>query len=129
MALIAAGEGSLPSTGKGVEYLLRTQDSDGTWDEPYFTGTGFPGYGIGQRLPDYLSPEDPGYQGDELSAGFMINFHLYRIYWPLTALGRYRRYLNGDAQTIRGRHSALIGYNINTERPRRKRLKQLIPMW
>ncbi|MCI0886755.1 MAG: squalene--hopene cyclase [Chloroflexi bacterium] len=129
MALIAAGEGGLPSTKKGVDYLLGTQDSDGTWDEPYFTGTGFPGYGIGQRLPDYLGPDDPGYQGDELSAGFMINYHMYRIYWPLTALGRYRRYLDGETQVIRHGSNARISYNIRVEKPRRKRLKQLIPMW
>ena len=23
----------------------------------------------------------------------MLNYHMYRDYWPLTALGRYRRYL------------------------------------
>ncbi len=41
-----------------------TQQADGSWDEPYFTGTGFPW-------------------------DFSINYHLYRQVFPLTALGRY----------------------------------------
>ncbi len=49
---------------RGVRYLIERQRSDGTWDEPEFTGTGFPG-------------------------DFMINYHLYRHYFPLMALGRY----------------------------------------
>ena len=92
LALLAAGEGDNPATLRGVEYLLRTQLDDGSWDEPYYTGTGFPGYGVGQRLDGYLSPDDDGYQGASLPAGFMINYHMYRIYWPLTALGRFRRF-------------------------------------
>ena len=49
---------------RGVDYLLRTQRADGTWDEPEFTGTGFPNH-------------------------FYLNYHLYRLHFPLTALGRY----------------------------------------
>lgn len=94
LALLAAGEEGHPATERGVEYLVRTQQADGSWDEPYFTGTGFPGYGVGQRLDRYLTPEDPGYQGTELPAGFMINYHMYRNYWPLMALGRYRMVSN-----------------------------------
>ena len=93
LALIAAGEDGHDATARGVDHLLRTQRQDGSWDEPYFTGTGFPGYGVGQRLDRYLTPEDSGYQGEELPAGFMINYHMYRTYWPLMALGRYRRSL------------------------------------
>ena len=90
LALLAADEGSHVATARGVEYLVSTQQADGSWDEPYFTGTGFPGYGAGKRLEDYLAPVDDGYQGPELPAGFMINYHMYRNYWPLAALGRYR---------------------------------------
>jgi len=129
MAPLAAGEGSSRSSKMGIEYLLSTQDSDGTWNEPYFTGTGFPGYGVGQALPDYLRPEDPGYQGNELSAGFMINYHMYRIYWPLTALGRYRRHLSGDNRTTECGSVAPVKDTIRAEKPKRNRLKQLIPMW
>ncbi len=64
LALIAAGEAGSEEAARGVQYLIERQRSDGTWDEPEFTGTGFPG-------------------------DFMINYHLYRHYFPLMALGRY----------------------------------------
>jgi squalene-hopene/tetraprenyl-beta-curcumene cyclase len=64
LALLAAGEASRPSTRRGVEFLCATQRPDGTWDEPWFTGTGFPG-------------------------DFYINYHLYRLVFPVTALGRF----------------------------------------
>lgn len=51
---------------RGVRWLAETQKEDGSWDEPYFTGTGFP-------------------------RDFSINYHLYRMVFPLTALGRYVR--------------------------------------
>ena len=88
--MIAANKADSEATTKGIEYLISTQKHDGTWDEPWYTGTGFPGYGIGQRLGHYLKPEESGYQGQEMPAGFMINYTLYRNYWPLTALGRYQ---------------------------------------
>jgi squalene-hopene/tetraprenyl-beta-curcumene cyclase len=66
LGLLAAGELENPATARGVDYLVRTQLPDGSWDEPEFTGTGFP-------------------------RDFMLNYHLYRQYWPLWALGRYRR--------------------------------------
>ncbi|MGD1908036.1 MAG: squalene--hopene cyclase [Leptolyngbyaceae cyanobacterium] len=50
----------------GIHYLLTTQNPDGTWDEAEFTGTGFPGH-------------------------FYIRYHLYRQYFPMMALGRYRQ--------------------------------------
>ena len=96
LSLLAGREGGHPTTRRGVEYLIETQQGDGSWEEPYFTGTGFPGYRIGQRLDRYLTPDDPGYQGGELPNGFMINYHMYRNYWPLTALGRYRRAMSGE---------------------------------
>ena len=93
MALLAAGESVHPAVERGVAYLVSTQQEEGSWDEPYFTGTGFPGYGVGQRLNRYLTTDDAGFQGLELPAGFMINYHMYRNYWPLMALGRYKRFL------------------------------------
>ncbi len=68
LALIAAGDAHSPAAERGVEWLVRTQRPDGTWDEPEFTGTGFPW-------------------------DFTINYHLYRLVWPVMALGRY---LKGD---------------------------------
>jgi squalene-hopene/tetraprenyl-beta-curcumene cyclase len=49
---------------RGMAWLVDHQRQDGTWDEPYFTGTGFPG-------------------------DFYINYHLYRLVFPISALGRY----------------------------------------
>ena len=91
LALLAAGEGDNPAAKRGIDHLIRNQQDDGSWDEPYFTGTGFPGYGNGKRMENYLEVDDPGSQGAELAAGFMINYHMYRNYWPLSALGRYKR--------------------------------------
>ncbi|MBI4297334.1 MAG: squalene--hopene cyclase [Chloroflexi bacterium] len=67
MGLLAA-EGPSPEVLRGIRYLMDTQREDGTWEEPYFTGTGFPG-------------------------DFMINYHLYRNYFPLMALGQFQRAL------------------------------------
>jgi squalene-hopene/tetraprenyl-beta-curcumene cyclase len=65
LALLAAGERG-PATDRGVAFLIDTQQADGTWDETWFTGTGFPG-------------------------DFYINYHLYHLVFPITALGRYVR--------------------------------------
>ena len=80
----------------GLEYLIGTQRADGSWDEPYYTGTGFPGYGFGARLDlrDKATRKRIA-QGTELQRGFMINYNLYRHYFPLMAMGRARTYLNG----------------------------------
>ncbi len=93
MALLAANEGANPAASRGVSFLIDRQNDDGSWDEPHYTGTGFPGYRGGARLRRYLRPDDFVYQSSGLPAGFMINYHLYRIYWPLMALGRYRRFV------------------------------------
>src|SRR5450755_4184278 len=63
LALLAAG-GAAGSVDRGVRWLAQTQRPDGTWDEPQFTGTGFP-------------------------RDFYINYHLYRLVFPVSALGRY----------------------------------------
>ncbi len=42
---------------------MQTQREDGTWDEPQYTGTGFP-------------------------CDYYINYHLYRLTFPVMALGR-----------------------------------------
>jgi squalene-hopene/tetraprenyl-beta-curcumene cyclase len=48
---------------RGVDWLVATQRADGTWDEPQYTGTGFP-------------------------SDYYINYHLYRLTFPIMALGR-----------------------------------------
>ncbi|MGF1544124.1 MAG: squalene--hopene cyclase [Parvularculaceae bacterium] len=79
---------------EGVRFLLERQRDDGTWDEPEYTGTGFPGYGVGQtiKLTDPLLKERLK-QGPELSRAFMINYNLYRHYFPIMALARAREAL------------------------------------
>jgi len=91
LSLLAAGDVDTPATRRGIEYLVDTQLGDGSWDEPHFTGTGFPGYGVGKKLDKLPQQGEPGYQGLEMPAGFMINYHMYRNCWPLMALGRYSR--------------------------------------
>jgi squalene-hopene/tetraprenyl-beta-curcumene cyclase len=62
LALHAAGERSQALT-RGVQWLIATQRADGSWDEPHYTGTGFP-------------------------SDYYINYHLYRLAFPVMALGR-----------------------------------------
>ena len=66
LALLAAGEERSAAVRDGVAWLVQHQREDGGWDEDYFTGTGFPG-------------------------DFYINYHLYRLVFPVSALGRYLR--------------------------------------
>ena len=76
LALIAAGRVGDGARGeaaaRGVAWLASTQTAEGTWDEDSYTGTGFAGY-------------------------FYINYHLYRLVWPVMALGRYQRALAENA--------------------------------
>ena len=60
----AAGDEVAASIDRGVRWLAETQRPDGSWDEPRYTGTGFPG-------------------------DFYINYHLYRLIFPVSALGRF----------------------------------------
>jgi squalene-hopene/tetraprenyl-beta-curcumene cyclase len=75
LALLAAdGSGSANSRAvrRGIGWLGANQRADGGWDEPQYTGTGFPG-------------------------DFYINYHLYRLVFPVSALGRYLRIAEGAA--------------------------------
>jgi squalene-hopene/tetraprenyl-beta-curcumene cyclase len=63
---MAAGDLRSDSVARGIAYLLKTQKRDGNWDEPQYTGTGFP------RV-------------------FYLAYHLYRSYFPLMALASYRK--------------------------------------
>ena len=96
LALISSGDHEGEAVQRGLYYLAGTQQKDGTWDEPYFTGTGFPGYGVGERPTTQPKYGETKYQGLDMPAGFMINYHLYRNYWPLLALGRYSRLKSGQ---------------------------------
>lgn len=89
MALIAANRGQdREAIERGCLFLTERQ-VDGTWKEPEYTGTGFPGYGVGQtiKLTD-LDLNRRLMQGPELSRAFMLRYDLYRHYFPLMALSR-----------------------------------------
>jgi squalene-hopene/tetraprenyl-beta-curcumene cyclase len=95
LALLATGNREHdPVIRQGVAFLLATQREDGTWNEPYYTGTGFPGYGFGARM-DFRDDRTLARiaQGTELQRGFMLNYNMYRHYFPLMALGRARKHL------------------------------------
>lgn len=68
MGLVAASAATSAEAHRAADWLIRNQKPDGTWDEPQYTGTGFPGH-------------------------FYIRYHGYRHYFPLLALGRYQRAL------------------------------------
>jgi squalene-hopene/tetraprenyl-beta-curcumene cyclase len=73
LALVAAGAAGSDAALRGVEWLVCRQTPDGSWDEPQFTGTGFPW-------------------------DFNINYHLYRLVWPVSALGRWLRATAGNGE-------------------------------
>jgi len=65
MGLCAFDEPNRPSIRRGIEYLIRNQNPDGSWTEHETTGTGFP------RV-------------------FYLLYHGYAKFFPLWALARYR---------------------------------------
>jgi squalene-hopene/tetraprenyl-beta-curcumene cyclase len=97
LGLIAAGRADSAAAERGVRFLVDRQRPDGAWDEEAFTGCGFPGYGIGEEHGARIS------EGRELSAGFMIRYHLYRNCFPLLALGRYRAALRTPGLAMDGK--------------------------
>jgi squalene-hopene/tetraprenyl-beta-curcumene cyclase len=64
MGLMAGGDTYSSTVIDGIEYLLRTQQADGSWAERLATGTGFPKV-------------------------FYLNYHYYRLYFPLMALATF----------------------------------------
>lgn len=59
----------------GINYLIETQKSDGSWDEEYFTGGGFP-------------------------KAFYLKYELYKDYFPLLALGKYKSMILQEGKNI-----------------------------
>ena len=64
IGLLASAGTEDPAVAKAVAYLVHRQEADGSWSEPEFTGTGFPGV-------------------------FYLKYHLYRNSFPVYALARY----------------------------------------
>jgi squalene-hopene/tetraprenyl-beta-curcumene cyclase len=96
LGLLAAGEEHSEEVRAGVDYLLATQQPDGSWHEEQFTGTGFPKV-------------------------FYLKYHMYALYFPLMALARYAAAVRGPGvgQAVpdgaaRVRHS--LTYTLPTAR-------------
>ncbi len=68
MGLCTFGDPERPSLRRGLDYLIRNQNADGSWTEPETTGTGFP------RV-------------------YYLKYDMYRNAWPLLALATYRKLL------------------------------------
>jgi squalene-hopene/tetraprenyl-beta-curcumene cyclase len=66
LGLAAARRAGGEAARLGIQFLIRNQTEDGSWDEASFTGTGFPKV-------------------------FYLKYHLYRVYFPLMAIARYRQ--------------------------------------
>jgi squalene-hopene/tetraprenyl-beta-curcumene cyclase len=73
MGLCAFDDPNNPHLKHGVDYLIRTQNGDGSWTEHETTGTGFPKV-------------------------FYLKYDMYRNAWPLLALSDYRKLLAGKAK-------------------------------
>jgi squalene-hopene/tetraprenyl-beta-curcumene cyclase len=70
MGICACGDLDRTSIQRGLRFLLSSQKSNGSWDEPEITGTGFPGV-------------------------FYLKYDMYRQNFPLLALATYVNYRNG----------------------------------
>jgi squalene-hopene/tetraprenyl-beta-curcumene cyclase len=68
---MSSGEVHSDSVGRGIDFLLRTQQSNGLWSDPDFNAPGFP------RV-------------------FYLKYHGYDKYFPLLALARYRNLTNEE---------------------------------
>jgi len=66
MGLMAVAGADDRDVERAVRWLVENQADDGAWEEAHFTGTGFPEV-------------------------FYLKYHLYRLYFPVTALARYLR--------------------------------------
>ncbi|MBP0447303.1 squalene--hopene cyclase [Roseomonas sp. SSH11] len=73
LGLMAAGEVDHPGVARGIEYLRRTQDETGLWQQDAYTGGGFP------RV-------------------FYLRYHGYPKFFPLWAMARYRNLRRGNAR-------------------------------
>jgi squalene-hopene/tetraprenyl-beta-curcumene cyclase len=75
LGLMAAGEVDHPAVARGIAYLVDRQETDGFWNEPRYTATGFP------RV-------------------FYLRYHGYPKFFPLWALARYRNLKRGNTRIV-----------------------------
>ena len=71
MGLFNAGDLDSEAVQRGMNYLLNSQNESGTWEEEWFTGTGFP------RV-------------------FYLRYHYYKHYFPLWAMAQYHTFVTGE---------------------------------
>ncbi len=83
MGILAGGDFRSESIQRGIRYLISQQNDKGTWWEPEFTGTGFPGH-------------------------FYIKYHMYQHFFPLMALSRYRLAIRDNLLEPRKAKTGLI---------------------
>ena len=74
LGLMAAGEVKSAAVQRGIHYLIKQQGKEGKWNEKLYTGTGFPSV-------------------------FYLRYHGYSQFFPLWALGEYRR-LRNEKKTL-----------------------------
>ncbi|HEX3753794.1 MAG TPA: squalene--hopene cyclase [Rhizomicrobium sp.] len=75
LGLMAAGQVDHPAVARGINWLKATQEADGLWSQPHYTGGGFP------RV-------------------FYLNYHGYPKFFPLWALARYRNLKTGNSRRV-----------------------------
>ena len=75
LGLMAAGEVNNPAVVRGIDYLMRSRNLEGLWDEQHYTAVGFP------RV-------------------FYLRYHGYRQFFPVWALARYRNLTTGNAGPV-----------------------------
>ena len=83
MGLCTSDDPNRASLVRGVDYLIRTQNLDGSWTELETTGTGFP------RV-------------------FYLKYDMYRNSWPLLALATYKNLLTQTKAKSNGRSNGEI---------------------
>jgi len=89
LGLMAAGEVKSAAVQRGIHYLINQQDKEGKWDEKLYTGTGFPSV-------------------------FYLRYHGYGQFFPLWALGEYRR-LRMEKITLQD--EVTVKYPVNLSPP------------
>lgn len=92
MGLCAFDDPDRPSLRRGIEYLVNSQNADGSWTESEITGTGFP------RV-------------------FYLKYDMYRNAWPLLALASYRKLLPATAAHLNGQCLSRMASNPRRVQP------------